>query len=116
MDNSGFVRAHRKGSSRDAYIWTLAKFMEDFCKGLGVKIKLFHTGWRTSMGERVPDAFSMGNNVLERLIHDPRVDRDLARRALREVARIVDMHIWRDYVLEMEEILRDGRLEVEGED
>ena len=35
MNNSGFVRAHRKGSGRDAYIWTLAKFMEDFCKGLG---------------------------------------------------------------------------------
>ena len=39
----------------------------------------------------------------------------MARRALREVARRVDMHIGRDYVLEMEEILREGRLEVEGE-
>ena len=35
IDNSGFVWAHRKGCSRDEYVWTLAKFMEDFGKGWG---------------------------------------------------------------------------------
>ena len=58
VDNSGFVWAHRKGSSTDELIYTLAKFMEGFCAGLGVKVKLFHTGRRTSMGERVVDALS----------------------------------------------------------
>ena len=132
VDNSGFVWAHRKGCSRDEWIYTLAKFMEDFCTGLGVKVKLFHTGRRTSKGERVADALSKGNmreveeempgavdvsgrgsKVLERWIHDPRVDRDLARRVLREVAPRVDVHIGRDYVLEMEEMLSENRLRVE---
>ena len=99
MDNSGFVWAHRKGSSTDEFIYILAKFMEDLCAGLGVKVKLFHTGRRTTMGERVVDALSKGNmleveeempgatdvtvkgsKVLERWINDTRVDRDLARR------------------------------------
>ena len=106
--------------------------MEDFCTGLGVKVKLFHTGRRTSKGERVADALSKGNmreveeempgavdvsgrgsKVLERWIHDPRVDRDLARRVLREVAPRVDVHIGRDYVLEMEEMLSEDRLRAE---
>jgi hypothetical protein len=61
VDNSGFVWAHRRGSSRDEYIWTLAKFMVDFGRGLGVKVRLFHTGRRTSGGERIADALSKGN-------------------------------------------------------
>ena len=64
------------------------------------------------MGERVPDAFSMGNNVLERLIHDPRVDRDLARRVLREVQGRVEVFIGMDIVLEMDEMWREGKLSV----
>ena len=61
IDNSGFVWAHRKGSSRDDYIYTLAKLVEDFCAGVGLRVKLFHTGRRTSVGERVADALSKGN-------------------------------------------------------
>ena len=130
IDNAGFVWAHRKGSSRDEYIWTLAKFMEDFCKGLGVRVKLFHTGRRTSKGERIADALSKGNmkevkeempegvdvsdrcsRVLDRWMKDPRVDRDLARRVLGEVQGKVDVFIGRNVTLEMEEMLREKKLE-----
>ena len=45
--------AHRKGQSKDEWIWTIAKMMEDFCLGVGVKLKLFHTGRRTTVGERL---------------------------------------------------------------
>jgi len=133
IDNSGFVWAHRKGCSRDEYVWTLAKFMEDFGRGLGVKVKLFHTGRRTSKGERIADALSKGNmeevknempdgvdvsekcsKVLNRWIHDPRVDRDLARRVLGEVQSKVEVFIGMNITLEMEEMLREGRLELKG--
>jgi len=133
IDNSGFVWAHRKGFSRDEYVWTLAKFMEDFGRGLGVKVKLFHTGRRTSKGERIADALSKGNmdevknempdgvdvsekcsKVLNRWIHDPRVDRDLARRVLGEVQSKVEVFIGMNITLEMEEMLREGKLELEG--
>ena len=52
--------AHRKGQSKDEWIRTIAKMMEDFCLGVGVKLKLFHTGRRTTVGERVADALSKG--------------------------------------------------------
>ena len=126
VDNSGFVWSHRKGCSRDEWIYTLAKFIDDFCTGMGVKVKLFHTGRRTSKGERVADALSKGkmkeveadmpgaldvsergSKVLRRWINDPRVDRDLARRVLREVSLRVDVHIGRDYVLDMEDMLNE---------
>ena len=126
VDNSGFVWSHRKGCSRDEWIYTLAKFIDDFCTGMGVKVKLFHTGRRTSKGERVADALSKGrmkeveadmpgaldvsergSKVLKRWIIDPRVDRDLARRVLREVSLRVDVHIGRDYVLDMEDMLNE---------
>ena len=61
IDNSGFVWAHTKGSSRDDYIYTLAKCLQDFCTGIGVLVKVFHAGRRTSAGERVADALSKGN-------------------------------------------------------
>ena len=129
IDNSGFVWAHTKGSSRDDYIYTLAKCLQDFCTGVGVLVKIFHTGRRTSPGERVADALSKGNMrevedewpgavdmsvkrsvVLDRWIQDPRVDRDLARRLLREVQSRVEVQIGMDYTMEMEEMLGEGRL------
>ena len=48
--DSGFVWAHRKGQSKDEWIYTIAKMMEDFCQGVGVKLRLFHTGRRTTVG------------------------------------------------------------------
>ena len=114
--------AHRKGQSKDEWIWTIAKMMEDFCLGVGVKLKLFHTGRRTTVGERVADALSKGDLkevesempgavdvsrrksvVLDRWLNDPRVDRDLASTVLREVSAKVEVHIGRDYVIEMQE-------------
>ena len=82
------------------------------------------------MGERVADALSKGNfaeveaempgavdvthrcsQVLSRWIHDTRVDRALGRRCLQEVAARADVFLGRDYVLDMEELLRDKLLE-----
>ena len=124
--------AHRKGQSKDECIWTIAKTMEDFCLGVGVKLRLFHTGRRTTVGERVADALSKGDwkeverempgavdvsgrksVVLDRWLHDPRVDRDMASRVLREVSTRVDVHIGKNYVLEVEEMLREERLKEE---
>ena len=105
IDNSGFVWAHRKGCSRDEYVWTLAKFMEDFGKGLGVK---------TEMPEGL-DVSERCSKVLERWIHGRRVDRDLARRVLGEVQSKVDVFIGMNITLEMEEMLRKGKLELGGE-
>ena len=48
--------------------------------------------------------------VLERWIQDPRVDRDLARRLLREVQSRVEVQIGMDYTMEMEEMLGEKRL------
>ena len=130
--DTGFMWAHRKGQSRDEWIYTLAKMMEDFCQGVGVKLKLFHTGRRTTVGERVVDALSKGDMkeveqempgavdvsrrksvVLDRWLNYPRVDRDLASRVLREVSTKVEVHIGRDYAMEMQELLREGRLKEE---
>ena len=69
---------------------------------MGVDIKLFHTGRKTTMGERVADALSKENmeevraempddidvssRVLGKWLDDPVVTRSLARRGLMEVA------------------------------
>ena len=52
------------------------------------------------------------SKVLERWIHDPRVDRDLARRVLGEVQSKVDVFIGMNITLEMDEMLREGKLDV----
>ena len=41
--------------SKDEWIWTITEVMEDFSPGMGVKLKWFHTGRRTTVGERVAD-------------------------------------------------------------
>ena len=51
------------------------------------------------------------SQVLSRWIHDPRVDRALGRRCLQEVAVRAEVVLGRDYVLDMEEFLRDKLLE-----
>ena len=92
--------------------------------------RIFHTGRRSSVGERVADALSKGklteveeemtgavdvthrcSQVLSRWIHDPRVDRALGRRCLQEMAVRADVAVGRDYVLDMEEMIRDELLE-----
>ena len=54
------------------------------------------------------------SKVLERWIHGRRVDRDLARRVLGEVQSKVDVFIGMNITLEMEEMLRKGKLELGG--
>ena len=78
--------------------------MEDFGKGLGVKTEM-------------PEGLDVGercSKVLERWIHGRRVDRDLARRVLGEVQSKVDVFIEMNITLEMEEMLRKGKLELGG--
>ena len=84
-------------------------------------VRIFHTGRRTTVGERVADALSKGNfvevekempgavdvthrcsRVLSRWIHDPRVDRAMGRRCLQEMAVRGDVMVGRDYFLDME--------------
>ena len=48
--------------------------------------------------------------MLERWIQDPRVDRDLASKVLREVQTRMEVCVGRDYTLDMEEMLRAKRL------
>ena len=129
MTTVAFVWATRKGSSRDDYIYTLAKCMQDLCTGLGVVVKVFHTGRRSSPGERVADALSKGkmkevedewpgakdvsarkSRVLERWIQNPMVDRDLASKVLRELQTRVEVQVGRDYMLDMNEMLKEKRL------
>ena len=43
------------------------------------------------------------------------MDGDLARRVLQEVAARVEVHIEREYVMDMEELLTEGRIEEEDE-
>ena len=102
--------------SKDEWIWTIAKVMEDFCLGMRVKLKLFHTGRRTTVGERVADTLSEGDMkeveqempgaldvssrksvVLDRWLNDPRVE----------------VHIGRNYLLEMQGLPREERLKEE---
>ena len=87
-------------------------------------VRIFHTGRRTTVGERVADAFSKGkfvevekempgavdvthrcSRVLSRWIHDPRVDRAMGRRCLQEMAVRGDVMVGRDYFLDMEELI-----------
>ena len=124
VDNSGFCWAHSKGCSRDEYIYSLAKFIQDVSVGLGVQAKVYHTGRRTSMGERVADALSKGkmeeveqempgardvsaraSRVLLNWIANPRVDRELGRKGLLEISRRCDVVQWRDYTMDLQEIL-----------
>jgi hypothetical protein len=94
--------------------------------GIGVNVRLFHTGRRTSMGERVADALSKGNmqevrnempagidvserssKVLLRWIGNPRVDRALGRKGLLEVAGRCNVELGRDYEADYGEIKRN---------
>jgi hypothetical protein len=95
-----------------------------------VVARIFHTGRQTSVGERVADALSKGNftevdeempgavdvthrcsQVLSQWIHDPRVDRALGWRCLQEMAVRADVLVGRDYVSDMDDMIRDKLLE-----
>ena len=98
-------------------------------KGLGVRAKIFHSGRRTGIGERVADALSKGkmeevyqemdgavdvssraSRVLLDWIKNLRVDGALGKRGLLEVAGRVDVSMGRDYAMDLEDILRNKLL------
>ena len=60
IDNLGFVFANTSGCSTDEVIWTLSKCLATLAEGLGVQIRVFHTGRRTSLGDKVADDLSKG--------------------------------------------------------
>ena len=106
VDNLGFVYATESGCSTDEIIYTLSKCLKDVADGLGIQVAVFHTGRRTSVGDQIADDLSKGKlENLEDLMGDsldiglglsrellnwlrfPRVDMDLGRRVLVELAR-----------------------------
>ena len=107
-----------------ALLFLFFYLVQDMSKGLGVRARIFHSGRRTGVGERVADALSKGkmeevhqempgavdvshraSRVLLNWIQNPRVDRALGRRGLLEVAGRVDVSMGRDYALDLEDIL-----------
>ena len=89
--------------SKDEWIWTITEVMEDFSLGMEVESEM----------PGAVDVSGRKSVVLDRWLNDPRVDRDMASRVLREVSTRVDVHIGKNYVLEMEEMLREERLKEE---
>ena len=94
----GFIYTCGNGSSKCEFVYSMAKFIQDMSEGMGVNIKLFHTGRRTNAGERICDALSKGefkdvrqemadgkdisdraSKVLLRWINNPIVTRSLGR-------------------------------------
>ena len=93
-------------------------------KGLGEVARIFHTGRRTSIGERVADALSKrkmeevyqempgavdvssrASKVLLDWIKNPLVDRALGRKGLLEVAGRVEVSLGRDYAMDLNKLL-----------
>ena len=127
VDNAGFVYAAAKGSSKCEYVYTMAKYIADMSAGMGVNIKLCHTGRRTTSGEKICDALSKGeftevrqempdgkdisqrtSKVLMRWINNPAVTRSLGRMGLQEVATQCDVELGRDYAMEERDLVLRG--------
>ena len=124
VDNAGFVYAAAKGTSKCEHIYTLAKYIADMSAGMGVQIKICHTGRRTTSGERICDALSKGafsevkqempdgkdvsqraSKVLLRWINNPVVTRSLGRSGLQEVATQCEVEMGRDYAMEQRDLV-----------
>ena len=105
IDNLGFCYAHESGCSTYEVIWTLSKCLATLAEGLGVQIKVFHTGLRTNLGDKVADDLSKGKigqvmvdlpgsrNISDRVsrtmltwLRNPRVEMELGRSVLQELA------------------------------
>ena len=127
VDNAGFVYSCAKGTSKCEYVYTMAKYIADMSAGMGVNIKLCHTGRRTTSGEKICDALSKGefsevklempdgkdiseraSKVLLRWINNPTVTRSLGRQGLQEVASQCDVELGRDYSLERYNLIKTG--------
>ena len=103
-DNMGFMFSHTNGSSRDEYVWTIAKCISSLSEGLGVPIKVFHTRRRTAIGDSIADDLSKNkiddvvkawphgkdvtgdvSQVLLKWLESPKVDMELGREVLKEL-------------------------------
>ena len=60
VDNIGFMWATHNGFSRDEHVWTLVNCLDSLARGLGVRIKVFHTRRRTNLGDQIADDLSKG--------------------------------------------------------
>ena len=115
-DNIGFYWAYKNGSSRDEYVWTLAKALNDLADGLGIKIQVFYQRRRTDLGDQIVDHLSKGemtqvealwpegmewsgeeSRVLKTWIERPRVMIDLGRKLLEEMRNDLVVHVGCDY-------------------
>ena len=95
--------------------------------GMGVSVRLFHTGRRTTMRERVADTLSKGNmeevamempegkdvsgrasKVLLGWMRNPVVDRAMARRGLLEVSARCEVELGRDYAADVVILIEEG--------
>jgi hypothetical protein len=92
----------------------LSKCLATLSEGLGVQIKVFNTGIRTSLGDKVADDLSKGKiaqvmldlpgskNISNRVsrvmltwLRTPQVDMELGRAVLKEqAARLAWMYMW----------------------
>ena len=118
IDNLGFCYANESGCSTDEIIWTLSKCLAALSEGLGVQIRVFHTGRRTSLGDKVADDLSKGKTaqvVLDlpgsvdisarvskkmlQWLNFPKVDMELGRTVLQElkVRPGLDVHVGFSY-------------------
>ena len=105
IGNLGFCCANKSGCSTDEVIWTLSKCLAALSEGLGVQIRVFHTGRRTSLGDKVADDLSKGKiaqvmldlpgskNIIDSVsrvmldwLRNPQVDMELGRAVLKELA------------------------------
>jgi hypothetical protein len=112
IDNIGFCYANQSGCSTDEIIWTLSKCLATLAEGLGVQIRVFHTGRRTSLGDKVADDLSKGKigqvmedlpgsrNVSDRVskrmlswLRYPSGDMELGRSVLLELAAKPDLDV-----------------------
>ena len=112
IDNLGFVFANTSGCSTDEIIWTLSKCLATLAEGLGVQIRVFHTGRRTSLGDKVADDLSKGKvgqvmedlpgskNISDRVsktmlkwLDFPKVEMELGRSVLLELAANPDLDV-----------------------
>ena len=108
-------------------VYIMAKFIQDMSEGMGVSIKLFHNGRRTTAGDRISDALSKDefeearqempdgkdvsnrfSKVLHRWINNPAVSRSLRRVGLQEIASQCEVELGRDYGLEEATLLKSG--------
>ena len=116
VDNIGAVWASVNQSSRSLLVYTVVKAILDLADGMGVRVKLCHTGRRTGVGEKVADHLSKGevelakdlaglkedrrvkmSRVLGRWFSNLKPELDLGRRCILEVAARVEVYAGLDY-------------------